>query len=167
MKLYVGFSTSQSFISRAICFITRAKESHAYLRFALTSESDLYYEAAWDGFRCRPISQGVIVEEYFITYGASASLAHRVCNDWWSTPYDYTGIIGELFVRIGRLFGKRWPNLFANPHSMFCSEAAALILKHIGHPLFSDMPDSVIRTVDPGMLAGMLKEYNDNAPSPV
>ena len=160
MKLYVGFSTANDFVSRAIRWITLAPESHAYLRFELAlADRDVFFEAAWDGFRCRLGHQGEVVEEYCITDGKPAQAAFDLCTDWWDTPYDYSGILGELVVRIGMLFGKRWPNAFANPHHMFCSEAAALILKSIGHPLFADVPAADIRSIDPGMLARMLKAY--------
>lgn len=134
MKVSIGFSTSDWWVSRVIKFFTRAEVSHAYVVFdaATGPFGHEVFEAAWCGFRMSTrgkLTSGTarIVREIAVPLDAAGALA--ICRAWLETPYDYPGLFGEAWVQIGKLFGKRWANPWAGPHRMFCSEAATYLLQ--------------------------------------
>ena len=51
MDVYIGFSTSQWWVSKLIKRFTAAEVSHAFLYLRGTELGDLVYEEGWDGWR--------------------------------------------------------------------------------------------------------------------
>ncbi len=146
-------------MSRVIKFFTRATVSHAYIVIDTTPlpEDGLVFEAAWCGFRMSTrgaLTRGTtrIVKELPVDVDAPKALA--IVRSWLETPYDYRGLLGEAFVQIGKLFGRRWNNVFASPHAMFCSEAATYLLQHtaINPLLWTKVSVLDARKVDPETL---------------
>ena len=136
----VGFSTSSWWVSRVIRFFTKAPVSHTYIVFEdpISPFGEEVYEAAWCGFRMSTrakLTSGTtrIVREYLVALPRPES-ALGICRYWLECPYDYLGLVGEAWVQIGRLFGRRWSNPGAGPHHMFCSEAAAYLLQYCKVP---------------------------------
>jgi hypothetical protein len=159
MKVSIGFSTSDWWVSRVIRFFTRAPVSHTYIVFddTLSGFDHEVYEAAWCGFRMstrEKLESGTtrIVKEVAVDLNAAKALA--ICRGWLECPYDYAGLVGEAWVMLGRLFRKRWNNPFAGPHHMFCSEAATFLLQMAGgDPALKARAMSLVpRATDPYML---------------
>ena len=159
MNLFVGFNTTDAWVSRAIRRFTKSPRSHAYLRFEL-EELDVVFEAAWDGFRMAPIStRGDTWTEIDVTSYADTRQALDTCKRWWMTPYDYAGLFGEAWVMIGRWLGRTWRNPIASPHAMYCSEAVCYVLLAAGRPyLTAALSDLKPRDTDPGELLTLLQK---------
>ena len=163
MKVSIGFSTSDWWVSRVIRWFTRATVSHTFIVFDEpgTFGSEVY-EAAWCGFRMSTrakLASGTtrIVKEIPVPLEPVAALA--VCRGWLECPYDYAGLVGEAWVMLGRLFGERWDNPFAGPHHMFCSEAATFLLQMTPWrtPPTAYVVVLVPRTTDPELLMATLE----------
>jgi hypothetical protein len=162
MRVSIGFSTSDFWVSRVIKFFTHAPCSHAYIVFDDEGSGfgNEIYEAAWCGFRISTrgvLTRGTtkIVQEIPVDIDPAKAL--DLCRQWAETPYDYAGLLGEAWVQIGKLFGKRWDNPLANVHHMFCSEAATYLLQHCSTgQLWLKMAKLDARKVDPYMLLEVL-----------
>jgi hypothetical protein len=101
---------------------------------------------------------GRILTEIPVDIDAQGALS--TCQEWLQTPYAYAGILlGEPLVLLGRALGRRWPNLFAGPHTMFCSEAVVYLLQK--HLLPGVLKERVVlldpRATDPGQLLGVMR----------
>jgi hypothetical protein len=156
MRLFVGFTTNECWISRAIRWFTKSPRSHAYLHFAADS-IDIVFEAAWDGFRMAPLSdRGMCWTEIEVTKFVNVTKAFATCNGWWMTPYDYRGLFGEAWVMLGRWLGRTWRNPLASPHAMYCSEAALYVLQASWNPPLPPALATDPRSVDPGELLQLL-----------
>ena len=137
MRVSIGFSTSEWWVSRVIRWFTGAKVSHTFILIEdATGEYPTFdhevYEAAWCGFRMSTLGKLVsgttrIVRTVPVNLEPASALA--MCRGWLETPYDYLGLVGEAWVQLGRLFGQRWHNPSAGVHHMFCSEAATYLLQ--------------------------------------
>jgi hypothetical protein len=163
VKVSIGFSTSDWWVSRLIRRFTRAEVSHTYIVFDEpgTCLNEEVYEAAWCGFRMSTrgaLTRGTtrIVREVEVPLDATAALA--ICRAWLETPYDYLGLFGEAPVCVGKIFGCRWRNPWAGAHHMFCSEAATYLLQMAAGA--SDLKCKVLqldpRTTDPETLLQVL-----------
>jgi hypothetical protein len=133
MKVLIGFSTSDYWVSKIIRFFTRAPVSHTYIIIDdIPDVGHELYEAAWCGFRMstrEKLTAGstVIVKEVSVPMVPGAAVA--LCRSWLNTPYAYRALVGEAWVQVGKWLGKRWPNPWPDPHHMFCSEAATYLLQ--------------------------------------
>src|ERR1700731_3632505 len=99
MKVSIGWSTSDWWVSRLIRWFTKAKVSHTYIVFddADSPFGQEVYEAAWCGFRMSTrdkLTSGStrIVKEIEVPLVPGQALA--ICRGWLETPYDYLGLIG-------------------------------------------------------------------------
>ena len=166
MRFLAGFTTSRSWISRTIRWATRGHVSHAYVVFDdIPGIGHVAFEAAWCGWRetSRTKVGGVQTE---IPVDVNADAAFALSREWLDTPYDYVGLFGEIPVMIGRVLGKRkWPNPFASPHHMFCSEASTLIIQRTAR-VKTGLEGLDARTVDPSYemtaLVAMMRNATKN-----
>lgn len=134
MKVAIGFSTSDWWVSRVIRWFTGAKVSHTFITFEDPASplGTEVYEAAWCGFRMSTLGKlrsGSTRVVQFVPVELEPTSALAMCRAWLETPYDYLGLVGEAWVQFGRLFGQRWHNPSAGVHHMFCSEAATYLLQ--------------------------------------
>lgn len=167
MRVVIGFSTSDWWVSRAIRAFSRAPVSHTYICF----DSDVgpfgheLFEAAWCGFRLSTrgkLTSGTtkIVREIPVPIEGMSALS--TCRAWLETPYDYAGLLGEAWVMLGRWLGQRWQNPWANVHTLFCSEAATKLLQvsmpavGVDSTWLARIRKLDARQVDPGELEGVL-----------
>ena len=98
-----------------------------------------------------------------IPVDVNADAAFALSREWLDTPYDYAGLFGEIPVMIGRVLGKRkWPNPFASPHHMFCSEASTLIIQKTAR-VKTGLEGLDARTVDPSYEMAALVAMMRNA----
>jgi hypothetical protein len=131
-----GFSTSPTWIARTIEFFTPPERrrdrrvDHAFLLIEGPPEpfSNMILEAAWCGWRISTV-------ERLQASGArtvATVQAERLGGLPWAmsaldTHYAYLGVVGMIWVWLGRQFGRRWRNPFQRGvHAMFCSEAAVI-----------------------------------------
>jgi hypothetical protein len=157
MRVSIGFSTSDWWVSRAIRWATRARVSHAFLLLEGVSPlGDLVLEAEWSGLRLSTLAKaaqgGTRVVE---TVVPAVDLAPAVLKalSWIGEEYNYTGLLGMFWVCLGRYFGKAWRNPLRNSRSMFCSEAVVYVLQEARYP-GADALDP--QSVDPQALADFL-----------
>lgn len=139
MPTIIGFSTSNSIISRIIRWFTRSKVSHSYIGYySHTFDKYMVMESTWSGFRIGNYKswtiRNKIVYEFKCKRDLSKSLKH-ISNDL-DLEYDYWSALG-LSVR--RWFGKWYRNPFRDPNKLHCSEAVAIFLQH----------DNLAQSLDP------------------
>ncbi len=139
MNVIIGFSTSDGWVSRTIRWFTKATVSHTFilLQDPISPFNHEVYEAAWCGFRMSTLprlqAEGSRVVN-LVAVNLDFPSALGICRSWLETPYDYLGLLGEAWVQLGRLFGRRWRNPSAGPHHLFCSEAACRLLQALKFP---------------------------------
>jgi hypothetical protein len=137
----VGFSTSSWWVSRVICWFTRAKTSHAFLlldgEHAHPIFGDLVLEAEWWGFALstkatllRGTTRIVALAEPKVPLDDAV----RTAGSWLDERYDYGGLFGEAWVSFWRWFGKKVRNPVHDARSMFCSEAVVYVLQAAKYP---------------------------------
>lgn len=171
MKVYVGFSTSDWWVSKVIRFFTAAPVSHTYV---VVEDSDScfgheLYEAAWCGFRMstrEKLTSGTthIISEMLIPLDPHHVVS--LLRSWLEEPYNYVGVsLGEIWVQIGKYFGKRLKNPFPSPGTMFCSEAVVYLLQLCPCPSGEALELQKMalamdpRTTDPYMLERALSAF--------
>lgn len=131
MRLRVGFSSANSWISRAIERFTGGTVSHAFIICEGGEPGDVI-EAAWCGLRINTTDRiGATIVKVLDT---KVPLRLDLAKQWLGTPYAYEGLVGMAWVCLGRLFRRVWRNPFPNPHHMFCSEAVVYLLQASGEP---------------------------------
>jgi hypothetical protein len=137
MKVWVGFSTTNLWISRLIRFFTRSKASHAWLSYESNELNSIIVLEAHYTFRALPYAffkrQNTIVKEVEITKGDTSTMV-AACAKFLGTDYDYTGIVGGLIVSLGNWLKKKWKNPWGNPKVQTCSEAVVRALVAGGYP---------------------------------
>lgn len=150
MNIKIGFSTSNNFISKTIRFFTRSKISHTFLLLdkAFMGE-DMVMQATKGGFNLVTYSvfkqHNKIVE--LVEPGVSLVEGIKVATRWLGRDYDYLGVVGFLFVLLGRIFSLRWRNPF-NTDAVFCSEVIVYILKSSNYPGAESLNPSTITPQD-------------------
>jgi hypothetical protein len=158
MKIAVGFSTSEWWVSRVIRYFTKAACSHAFLLIEGTDLGDLVLEAEWCGWSLstkEALTRGsthiidLIYPKVDLLPGTLTSLK------WLHEKYNYEGLFGEAWVSICARFGKRVRNPLRNSKSMFCSEAIVYLLQHADYP-GADALDP--QSVSPADLRGFMRK---------
>lgn len=138
MKVSIGFSTSDWWVSRAIRYVTRAEVSHTF--FLLQENGpvgDLVLEAEWCGWKLstpNALTRGTTRVVKYVVPAVDLTSAVSDSLLWLDEKYNYPGLLGMLWVCLGRILGKRWRNPLRNHNSMFCSEAAVYVLQGAGYP---------------------------------
>lgn len=134
MRIRIGFSTTNSWISRVIEFFTPGRGLRVSHCFALVEGTELgpvVIEAAWCGCRLGTVPWvGTIVE----TVDTEGPLNLDVGLRWVGTPYAYAGVLGMAWVCLGRAMHRVWRNPLPDPHHMFCSEMIAYWMQYSGVP---------------------------------
>jgi len=137
MAIKIGFSTSGSFVSRAIRWFTRSTVSHAWL---LVEDGffgvSVVMEATNGGFRLVPFEH--YVNEHtrlvrLVTPKTSLEEGVKKAALWLGEHYDYGGLFGMAVVVVGRWLRRRWRNPWESSRAMFCSEAVVYVLQASGY----------------------------------
>lgn len=128
----VGFSTSKHPISAVIRWVTRSPASHAWLVYwDQDFQRDMVMEASAYGFRLIPFSvfqkNNTVIEVHDL--GVMLHQGLSSVSDWLGSRYDGLGLIGMLWVYLGRMLKRRWSNPLGSPHGMFCTEAIVRALQ--------------------------------------
>ena len=132
--VHVGFSTRKGFLSALVRLATKSDTSHAFMLIEIDG-LPMVIEAEAAGFR-------MVTYERFTREGNQVVglYALDVPNDslrWFyealGEKYDVSGLLGTVWVLVGRWFRLKWRNPFASSRGLFCSEAIALWLQAIGY----------------------------------
>lgn len=134
MRVWVGFSTTNRLLSRVIRWVTRSRVSHVWLSWESRELGQrMVMEAHWD-FRAIPYASfaraNTVVKEIEIRRNGEALV--KSCVDFLGQPYDYTGIVGGLWVQLGKWLRRRWRNPLGKSDAQTCSEAVTRGLQEIG-----------------------------------
>lgn len=133
----IGFSTSQSWLSALIRFLTRSRVSHAFILYwDRDFMNHMILEATHDGFRLvtveRFLAHNTVVELIDVGRTLNQGLSH--VSAWVGSRYDAMGLVGMVWVVLGRWLRRRWHNPLGSSRSMFCSEAIVRALRADGFP---------------------------------
>ena len=139
MTTRVGFSTRKTNLaSRVIRWITKSRASHAFLvYFDSEWDADFVMEATDGGVKITPYAKfqknndivGLFVPRHPLDVGLK-----KAATEWLGEHFDYTGILGMIFVYLGHWLKMKWRNPFAASNSMFCSEFVARVLRWSSYP---------------------------------
>ena len=136
MVTRVGFSTSKkSWVSRIIRWFTKSKTSHTFLVYYDQDWSrDMIMESTEGGYKISPYSkyESEVVAVFTPKQSIEVGLAKSV--DWLGEAYDYTGLIGMMWVEFGRWIKRKWHNPLHSSNAMFCSEAVVRVLQDSNYP---------------------------------
>lgn len=153
-NLRIGFSTvTNSIVSRFVRWLTKSKCSHAFfVYYDEDFEADIVMEASDVGFRDIPLAvfakQNTIVA--LITPKVNIDAGFKwVALNYLGTGFNYSGLLGNIFVLMGRWLKRKWNNPWDKPGSVFCSEVVVVAMQYKDNP-----------TIYPGV--GLLTPKNTN-----
>lgn len=144
----IGFSTTNKWTSRFIRWVTRSKVSHVYVslpmfgdRLVFQSDSHGVAMEWWSRFE----AHNKIVAEFELQdtpggwKGWRGALATKALFPLLHAPYDFKAVWGFAWVLLGRVFGRRWKNPFAQRSAYVCSEFGLLWLQAGGVDKFEGL----------------------------
>ena len=150
-KIKIGFSTTNSIVSRAIRWFTKSAVSHCFILFEDSFLGcDLLLEASAGGFqvmrfdvfaaknrvvRLVPLSQPIL-------YGVQEA------TRWLGDSYDYLGLVGSAVMMVARWAKRKIKNPLHAPRSMFCSEAIVRALQTANYPGASGLDPASVTPED-------------------
>lgn len=133
----IGFSTSNSFISRAIRWFTKSQASHVFL---LIEDGffgvSVVMEATQGGFRVVPFEHYVSGSTKLVRIIEPRTPIDdgvKKAVEWLGAHYDYGGLFGMAIVMLGRWLRRKWQNPWQSTRAMFCSEAVVYVLQVSGY----------------------------------
>jgi hypothetical protein len=131
------FSTTTKLLSRIIRWFTQAPVSHcSFLYFDVDFGREMVLEATLEGVRIIPLEvfqkHNIVVKTFIPRHDLKPGLAKA--GSILGAAYDFTGLLGMLWVLLGRWFKKKWQNPLDNVHSLFCSEFVARVLWWSSYP---------------------------------
>lgn len=133
--IYVGFSTSNHFVSKAIEFFQQDNVSHAFLAFDMFGVRWVI-EAGLPGVVLVPMSRwkGKIVDLVPIHCSHTDDEVIRVAMEELGTPYDFGSLFGFIFTMVGKWFKLKVRNPLTSSGAMVCSELVAKVLQRVDYP---------------------------------
>lgn len=135
--IQIGFSTSDSFISKFIRFFSQAEVSHTFIIFDdPTLGGRCVIEAQWDGYHVKSFEAATRGDTKFVCIEPLHPTPGLVqnCVAWLGRSYDYSALVGIWLTMFGRYFKRKWKNPFGSATALFCSEAIVIALRNIGYP---------------------------------
>jgi hypothetical protein len=133
----IGFSTTKAWVSRIIRWFTGAAVSHAWLLYYdVDFGQTMVLEATLEGVRIIPYEafkrHNLIVRVFTPRHSLKPGLIKA--GDTLGEHYDFTGLLGMLWVLFGRWLRRKWRNPWIETHAMFCSEFVAQVLQWAAYP---------------------------------
>lgn len=135
MQIKLGFSYSDSYISRFIRWVTSSPISHTFLWIELDGK-EFVAEASFTGFRLilkRNWDKDNIVYE-IVEPIVPLDKGWESAEDWLGEAYGWKGLIGYGLVILARKLKRQLHNPFHEHRSLFCSEANAIVIQDSGWP---------------------------------
>lgn len=130
--IYLGFSTTNIWLSRLIRFATGSKYSHCWVRHGSAVWGGLWVtHADWPVVRQWPwevaTAKWTVKQMYAPRFDIGPAL--RAVRGDLEDRFDIPGLFGMAFVEVAwRWFGRKIRNPLGSPRAMFCSEFLAHIL---------------------------------------
>lgn len=134
IELRIGFSTSQSWISKVIRWFTKSKFSHAFILIdnepmlgPCVFQSDnggiqIITQKSFD-FDHNPLQKIVVPQMDLFP-------AIKVCADLLREDYDYAGLLGMIWVEFWwRAFKAKVSNPLHNANEFFCSAFVVKVMQ--------------------------------------
>ena len=147
---FIGFSNSTSFISRLIMWFTRSKASHCFIIFYdNTLDCYMIFESSIKGPALQTLEQFKKNNNIILIIPAKVDLLPGIKKEisFLEDNYDFIGIIGMMFVSIGRFFNKFWKNPL-NTKNFWCSELVTEVLRNSDYPHITQIDSSVTTPQD-------------------
>lgn len=135
MPARIGFSTSSSPVSWAIRRLTDSDVSHCFVTLDMIGVQCVL-EAHDTGFRAIPLNHFYETNTVVDILDPEVPLEPVLPDalEWLGRPYDFVGLVGFLWVLLGRRLGRTWTNPFRSMGRQFCSEAVVRLLQMAKHP---------------------------------
>ena len=133
--IYIGFSSTNTILSRLIRWVTGGVVSHTFLVFEMYGRPWLL-EAEWDGIVVTPMEK-FKAHNNIVKIFPVASLTDKdisLAMDMLGEAYDYTGVFGIIITKFGDIFKKKWRNPLNNTKALFCSEMVTKVLQNAQYP---------------------------------
>jgi hypothetical protein len=133
--VYVGFTTTDSLLSRVIRYFTKSDVSHSFMAFELFGKLWIL-EAGISGVVILPwerLPKDSRIVDYFEIDGIMPKDLVSAMDNLGSS-YDFTGLFGFIFPIVGRWLKKKWHNPWNNSKSLFCSEFVTSTLQSCNFP---------------------------------
>jgi hypothetical protein len=154
-SIYIGFSKSDKWLSRAICWLTRSDVSHAAV---------IYTDETWGGWwvaeaDIRGVHSRPLLSKrdwkYVFKVQYDLSLDMMKARKHFDEHYDFVGftVLGVILI-LGRMIKHRLKFPFRTTEGQICSEFVSRILHK---PMGDDNP----QWVTPKELKGMCKRRSD------
>lgn len=168
--MYIGFSTHRGFNipSFLIRLFEHTPYSHVYVRIPSESlDRQLIYEASGLKVHFNNLNNFIqhskIIKEFRLEISdETKKKTLQFAIDNLEKDYSLKQLIGMIWVRTGKLFGKKWKNPFPSGRSAYiCSELVAAILEEIGFKIEEDLD-----SIDPKDVYELM-ERNENGESSV
>lgn len=149
----VGFSRNDGIVSSVIRWITRSKVSHCWFSFKMANTPLLFHAdflGVCIGSKAAFALENTVVAEFEMRIDF-APVIDEMLRDL-GAAYDYAGIVGHLWVLLGRVFGRQWENPLQRKDRWYCSEMVSYFLKECGEdvklPPASISPDCLMRFLE-------------------
>ncbi len=135
----IGFSTTNTWVSRVIRFMTGSEISHSVIlyydsfleRKMVLESADIGFRLiSWDSF----LLDNVLVEVFPISEVYNPQEGVRKAMDWLGTSYSYRTLLGHLLMIISEKVWRKIKNPLTSANAMICSESCILMLQAIGYP---------------------------------
>jgi hypothetical protein len=156
MNIQIGFSNSESWISRFICWITNSHVSHTFLLIEIGGREFIAEAAIGRGFRMmlkhKWEKENTIVE--LVNPVVPLDRGWLSVENWLGEKYSYRGLLGCGWVMLGRKLKRQFHNPFHKSGSLFCSEANTKVIQESGWPGSENLIPSAM---SPGDLLAFLK----------
>lgn len=144
--VFIGFSTTDVWLSKLIRSVSRSKYSHAWVRHG----SELWggqwvTQADWPVVRTWPWDMAsrtwTVQQLYRPTF--DITLAMRSVRKDFEKRYDIAGLFGIFLVTVvQRWFHRRIQNPLASPDELFCSEFVCQMLMNVRLPDGTALPET-------------------------
>lgn len=144
-KVWVGFSTTNKFMSRLIRWVTRGKSSHAWLRYYdETLQMHMVMQAELEGYETIPWKRWLTKNKLIAAYEPTeVNLIGglRYIAQYLGADYD---LKSALWVGLKRWFGKKMRRVFHSPRKLMCSEAVARALQQADVQCVKDVDPELV-----------------------
>lgn len=156
MIIGIGFSTTNLPISVVIRSVLHADESHTFIycddgkvKTVFGAEFHGYEEITFERFA----SSNIIVKMLRPRWNLEPGIT--MARSWLGQGYDFGELVGNLWVRIGLWFKRRWKNPFNSTTRLECAEAVAMFLQRCEYPGASTLDPT---TTTPQEIEELLKD---------
>jgi cell wall-associated NlpC family hydrolase len=134
--VYVGTSTAEDFVSKAIRFFLRDNVSHTFLAFDMFDQQWVL-EAGLHGVILVPMSKweknSKIVDWFPLQTALPDSKVIKIALQELGQPYDFGSLFGFIWTMTGKWLKLKVRNPWTSAGATICSELVARVLQRMGY----------------------------------